>query len=78
MLITLQSAKDKFRFTLTNFCIMPTHFHLLIKPAEGTSLSTIIHRLKLNTAKYRNRIHGSIDHLWGKRYFAKAINDPIA
>jgi putative transposase len=77
MLITLQAAKDRFRFQLTNFCIMPTHFHLLIKPAEGTSLSTIIHWLKLNTAKYWNKIHGSIDHLWGKRYFARAIKDTM-
>jgi hypothetical protein len=48
---------------------------LLIKPAEGTSLSTIIHWLKLNTAKYWNKIHGSIDHLWGSRFFARAIKD---
>jgi putative transposase len=33
MLIVLQNAKDKYRFCLTNFCVMPTHFHLLIKPA---------------------------------------------
>jgi len=25
MLITLQDAKDKFHFRLTNFCVMPTH-----------------------------------------------------
>jgi putative transposase len=77
MLITLQAAKDKFRFTLTNFCVMPTHFHLLIKPAEGTDLSVIMQWVKINSAKYWNRIHGSIDHLWGKRFFARAIKDTL-
>jgi putative transposase len=36
MLITLQDAKDKFKFRLTNFCVMPTHIHLLIKPDANT------------------------------------------
>ena len=42
MLMTIQDAKDKFRFFLTNFCIMPTHIHLLIKPEKGSSLSVIM------------------------------------
>jgi len=42
MLITLQDAKDKFNFRLTNFCVMPTHIHLLIKPEPNTNLSDII------------------------------------
>jgi putative transposase len=45
-LITLQDAKDKFRFRLANFCIMPTHIHLLIEPGEGTNLSLIMQWLK--------------------------------
>jgi putative transposase len=76
MLIVLQNAKDKFRFCLTNFCVMPTHIHLLIKPAEKTNLSVIMQWIKINSAKYWNRIHGSIDHLWGSRFFARAIKDP--
>ena len=39
ILIVLQNAKDKFRFRLANFCIMPPHIHLLLKPIEGTGLS---------------------------------------
>jgi putative transposase len=42
MLITLQDAKIKFHFRLTNFFIMPTHIHLLIKPTKNTSLSVIM------------------------------------
>ena len=75
MLIILQNAKDKFGFGLTNFCIMPTHIHLLIKPEKGTSLSVIMQWIKTNSAKYWNRVHGSKDHLWGHRYFARVITD---
>jgi len=73
MLMILQDAKDKFRFRLANFCVMPTHIHLLIEPGEGTCLSMIMQWIKTRSAKWWNRVHGSIDHVWGHRYFARAI-----
>jgi len=75
MLMTLQDAKNKFHFRLANFCVMPTHIHLLIKPIEGTSLSNIMHYIKNHSAKWWNCIHGSTDHVWGKRYFARIVKD---
>jgi len=73
MLITLQDAKDKFNFRLTNFCVMPTHIHLLIKPEINTKLNIIIQWIKTISAKRWNFIHGSIDHIWGERYFSREI-----
>jgi putative transposase len=73
MLLVLEEAKDKFRFTLANFCVMPTHIHLLIQPEKGSSLSGIMHWIKLHSAKSWNFIHGSTDHMWGNRFFARAI-----
>jgi len=75
MLLTLEDAKDKFRFRLGNFCIMPTHFHLLIKPAEGSCLSKIMFWIKIHSAKRWNCIHGSVDHLWGQRFFARPVKN---
>jgi len=68
MLITLQGAKNKFRFRLANFCIMPTHIHLLIEPEEGTNLSVIMQWIKTQSAKRWNSVHGSIDHLWDAHF----------
>ena len=75
MLITLRDAKDKYRFRLVNFCVMPTHIHLLIQPEEGTRLCDIMHWIKIQSAKRWNFIHGSTDHMWGDRYFARAVKD---
>ena len=75
MLITLQDAKDKYRFRLANFCVMPTHIHLLIQPCEGVSLNKIMQWIKTRSARRWNHVHGSIDHLWGERYFARAVKD---
>ena len=73
MLITLQDAKDKFHFHLGNFCIMPTHIHLLIRPEEGVSLHEIMRWLKINSTERWNCIHGSTDDLWDNRYFARPL-----
>jgi len=75
MILTLESAKEKFGFKLHNFCIMPNHVHLLITPAEGTNLSRIIQWLKTKSAKHWNCIHGSSDHLWGERFFSRPVKD---
>ena len=75
MLLTLEDAKEKYKFRLYNFCIMPNHIHLLIKPAEGSNLSRIMQWIKTRAAKRWNFIHGSIDHLWGDRFFPQIIND---
>ena len=74
MLMALRDAKDKFRFDLANFCVMPTHVHLLIRPGQGESLSLIMHWVKTHSAKRWNSLHGSTDHMWGNRYFAGIVN----
>jgi putative transposase len=76
MALVLKDARKKFGFTLANFCVMPTHIHLLIVPGKGGNLSQIMHWVKTHSAKQWNRIHGSTDHVWGKRYFARPIKDP--
>jgi putative transposase len=75
MLLTLEDAKEKYGFRLHNFCIMPTHLHLLITPRGGTNLSRIMQWIKTHSAKRWNCIHGSKDHLWGDRFFARAVRD---
>ena len=51
MLITLQDAKDRFKFHLTNFCVMPTHIHLLIKPGRAGVTVTVFLCLTLRAYK---------------------------
>ena len=75
MIHTLEDAKEKFGFCLTNFCIMPSHIHLLIKPNNETCLSKIMQWIKTHSAKRLNFVHGSTGHLWEHRYFARVIKD---
>ena len=61
MLMVMQDARHKFRFTLTNFCVMPTHIHLLIKPVGEHDLIAIMRWVKTRSAARITRprnIHG--------------------
>jgi putative transposase len=75
MLLVLEDAKEKYGFKLHNFCIMPNHIHLLITPSNGENLSRIVQWIKTKFAKIWNGIHGSQDHLWGERFFSRAMKD---
>jgi putative transposase len=75
MLPILQEAKEKFGFRLLNFCIMPAHIDLLIVPGDGGNLSQIMRWIKTKSSRRWNFVHGSTGHLWGERFFARAIKD---
>jgi len=77
ILTVLQDTKEKFAFRLANFCVMPTHIHLLMQPAKGADLSPIMQWIKTRSARLWNLIHGSKDHLWGDRYFARPVNGKL-
>jgi putative transposase len=75
MLLVLEDAKEKYGFKLHNFCIMPTHIHLLITPTNDASLSRIIQWIKTQFTKIWNGIHNSSNHLWGERFFSRVMKD---
>ena len=73
MMMVLKEAKEKFNFTVANFCIMPTHIHLLITPQKGNDLPKIMHWIKLHFTKRWNFFNRTSGHIWGTRYFARQI-----
>ena len=75
LLEVIREAKEKYDFSLHNFCIMPNHFHLLITPKSDTNLSRIIQWIKTKSAKRWNGSNNSRDHLWGERFFSRPIKD---
>ncbi len=69
----LAKAKLKYSFRIDNFVIMGNHFHLLLTPTDGDSLSTIMKWiLGVYTMAY-NRVFNTWGKLWGDRYFSRPI-----
>jgi REP element-mobilizing transposase RayT len=69
----LKRAKNKFNFSLKNFCVMGNHIHFLIKPGPGESLSKIMQWILGVFAQLWNKKHQLSGHLWGDRFFSRII-----
>jgi putative transposase len=77
LLTVIEEAKTKkgFKFKLWNFSIMTNHFHFLITPQEGESLSEIIKWIKMVFAIRWNKKHHKSGHFWGDRFYSRVIKD---
>jgi REP element-mobilizing transposase RayT len=67
-------AKKKFRFKLTNFCIMGNHFHFMITPDQGESLSKIMQWILSVFAVRFNKRFGYSGHVWYDRFKSKILD----
>ncbi|GHU26192.1 hypothetical protein FACS1894164_16970 [Spirochaetia bacterium] len=73
-LAVIAEAKEKYTFELWNFCIMANHFHFLITPHEGQSLSDIMKWIKFVFAIRWNKAHNKTGHFWGDRFYSRVIS----
>ncbi|MDR2149793.1 MAG: transposase [Spirochaetaceae bacterium] len=76
-LTVIEEAKTSkgFKFKLWNFCIMDNHFHFLITPEKGQSLSEILKWIKMVFAIRWNKKHNKTGHFWGDRFYSSEIKD---
>ena len=69
----LAEAKRRYKFQIRAFCLMSNHYHFIIKPLEGNSLSEIMRWiLSMFAIKYNEHlgIHG---HVWQERFFSRIL-----
>lgn len=64
----VRRAKQKYTFTVRNFCIMSNHIHFLIRPGTGESLSRIMQWILSVFATAFNRCFGYSGHVWYDRF----------
>ncbi len=64
----VKRAKKKYKFAITNFCIMGNHIHLMIQPLKTDSLSRIIQWILGTFAVNYNKLYGLIGHVWYDRF----------
>jgi putative transposase len=69
----LANTKDRYPFRLFGYCLMTNHFHLLIRPESGQSISRILQSLTVaHTWRYHKR-HHSTGHVWQGRFKSPVI-----
>ena len=66
---------DGQRYSLHAWVIMPSHVHVFFTPAEGWTLTKILHSWKSFSAREANKVLGRVGEFWQKEYFDRAIRD---
>jgi len=57
------------------YCLMPNHFHLVLRPTNNGDLSTWMHWLQnTHVRRYHEHYHGS-GHIWQGRFKSFPIED---
>jgi REP element-mobilizing transposase RayT len=70
----LKEYKDKFEATILGYCLMPNHFHFLLKQETDTPISLFMLRLGTSYAKYFNIKYDEVGSLFQGRFKAKLID----
>lgn len=72
-LTRLSSYKTELKIDLLAYCLMPNHFHLLLKQKNEHTLPKFMLRLCTSYAKYFNIRYETVGRLLQDRFKAKAI-----
>jgi putative transposase len=71
----LAKTRERYPFRLFGYCLMTNHFHLLVRPEAGQSISRILQSLTVaHTWRYHKRHHSS-GHVWQGRFKSPVIQD---
>lgn len=72
---TLGQQAGRFGLTIQGYCLMTNHIHLIVTPAEESSLAKAIGRTHWLYSQHVNRLHGRSGHLWQNRFFSCGLDD---
>ncbi len=70
----LRKTKEKYPFILHSYCLMTTHFHMLITTMTD-EIWKVMKYLMYNYAMYFNRRYGRRGHVFDARYVSCLIED---
>ncbi|HVS39861.1 MAG TPA: transposase [Gemmataceae bacterium] len=71
----LAQTQLRYPFALFGYALMSNHFHLVLRPEPGQSISRILQSLTVaHTWRYHRR-HHSVGHVWQGRFKSPVIQD---
>jgi putative transposase len=71
----LDQTQQRYPFRLFGYCLMTNHFHLLLAPDPGQSVSRILQSLTVAHTWRYHRSHGSSGHVWQGRFKSPLVQD---
>ena len=74
LLNLIRENLEKYNVEIYAYCIMPNHFHLLIK-ADLEELASFIAKILAAFAKYYNQKHNRVGYVFQGRYKSQCVED---
>jgi len=71
----IAEAKERYTIKLYGYCLMPNHFHMVVKPEKGEELSKWMQWLMTSHVRRYHRHYGSSGHVWQGRYKSFMIQE---
>jgi putative transposase len=65
----LCSVRDKIEVAICGYCIMPDHWHAIFLPAESTSISDVLLRVKTASSNRVRNARRNTAPIWQPRFF---------
>lgn len=71
----MADASDRLPLDVLGYCLMPNHFHLVIRPRGDGDLGRWMQRLLTTHARRYHRHYGTTGHVWQGRFKAFPAED---
>jgi len=65
----LTSVRRKLPFALCGYCFLPDHWHAILFPADGASISDILMRIKIAAYGRISTVRGCPLPIWQSRFY---------
>jgi REP element-mobilizing transposase RayT len=62
-------------FSLLGYCLMPNHFHLLVKQNGSVTTSKLLLKLTTSYSKFFNKRHGRVGHVFQDQFKQAEVRD---
>ena len=69
----LKKGQERESVKIYHYCLMSTHFHMLLKSEKSESLSRFMHWVQLGYARYYKKKYGTTGHVFEERYRSPRI-----
>ena len=74
-LFTLRDEASERGVNVAAYCLMPNHYHLLLRQAPGGDIGKVMTSLGIGYVKYYNYTYGQVGRLFQDRYRARYVRD---
>ncbi len=70
----LAQTKERYPFRLYAYCLMDNHFHLVLEPAAGQSISRILQSLTVAHTWHYHKASATSGHVWQGRFKSPVVS----